>query len=83
MIPSSRCLRSCRPVIRRLQRSAFSSQAQISSGLTEEQQDFQEVAMTFARRDLLPNAAQWDQHKQFSVTTLRQAAELGVLRYCY
>lgn len=33
--------------------------------------------MTFAKRDLLPNAAQWDQHKQFSVSTLRQAAELG------
>ena len=39
--------------------------------------------MTFAKRDLLPNAAQWDQHKQFSVTALRQAAKLGVLRYCY
>ena len=70
-------------MIRRLQQLAFSSQAQINSGLTEEQQDFREVAMAFAKRDLLPNAAQWDQRKQFSVTTLRQAAELGVLRYCH
>ena len=35
------------------------------------------MAEDFARRELLPYAASWDEKKHFPVDTLRAAAELG------
>lgn len=35
------------------------------------------MAEDFAKRELLPNAARWDEQKHFPVDTLRAAADLG------
>jgi alkylation response protein AidB-like acyl-CoA dehydrogenase len=45
--------------------------------LSEDQAAFQAVARDFAREALLPQAAEWDEHKIFPVETLRAAAALG------
>ncbi|KAK9918720.1 hypothetical protein WJX75_006265 [Coccomyxa subellipsoidea] len=45
--------------------------------LSEDQLEFQRTAREFAAKELLPNAAKWDEEKHFPVDTLRQAAELG------
>ena len=42
-----------------------------------QQAEFQQVARDFAARELLPNAAKWDQEKHFPVDTLRAAAQMG------
>ena len=49
----------------------------LSSAWTCPQAEFQQVARDFAARELLPNAAKWDQEKHFPVDTLRAAAEMG------
>jgi alkylation response protein AidB-like acyl-CoA dehydrogenase len=41
------------------------------------QAEFKRIALDFARKELLPNAAKWDEQKHFPVGTLRAAAELG------
>jgi len=45
--------------------------------LSEDQASFQETARIFAREQMLPYAAEWDETKHFPVETLRRAAELG------
>jgi alkylation response protein AidB-like acyl-CoA dehydrogenase len=45
--------------------------------LTAEQIAVQETARHFAERELLPNAAAWDEEQIFPVETLRRAAGLG------
>ena len=50
---------------------------QASFGLTKDQQEFRLVAEDFARKELLPFAAQWDSTKHFPVDKLRAAAQLG------
>ena len=45
--------------------------------LTEEQRAFQELARNFARDEMAPNAAAWDQGSVFPADTLRQGAALG------
>ncbi len=45
--------------------------------LSEEQRSFREVARDFARAEMAPNAARWDEEKTFPVETLRAAAALG------
>ena len=45
--------------------------------LSEEQLAFQETARDFARAELLPNAAEWDEKEIFPVEALRKAAALG------
>ncbi len=45
--------------------------------LTEEQRAFQEAARTFARNEMLPHAARWDEEHIFPRETLQRAAELG------
>ena len=45
--------------------------------LTAEQSAIQATARHFAERELLPNAATWDEERIFPVETLRQAAALG------
>ena len=45
--------------------------------LSEDQLAFQETARDFARADLLPHAAEWDEGQVFPVEALRKAAALG------
>jgi alkylation response protein AidB-like acyl-CoA dehydrogenase len=45
--------------------------------LSEEQQAFQQTARDFAEAEMLPNAARWDEDKEFPAETLRKAAKLG------
>jgi alkylation response protein AidB-like acyl-CoA dehydrogenase len=45
--------------------------------LTDEQRAIQEMAQAFARDELAPNAARWDEESHFPVDVLRQAAALG------
>lgn len=45
--------------------------------LTEEQLAFQQAAKDFARGELEPNAARWDEEKIFPIEQLRAAGELG------
>lgn len=62
-----------------LQRSLSSAgpTRQFAGGLTEEQEEFKQVANAFARKELLPYSAKWDSTKHFPVDTLRAAAQLG------
>ena len=70
---NSLCIHHC------LGRSITSSYVinQSVGGLTEEQQEFKQVAQDFARKELLPFSAKWDSTKHFPVDTLRAAAALG------
>ncbi|KAJ7550114.1 hypothetical protein O6H91_07G083900 [Diphasiastrum complanatum] len=45
--------------------------------LTSDQLQFQALATEFARKELLPFAAEWDEHKHFPVDVIRKAANLG------
>jgi hypothetical protein len=45
--------------------------------LSEEQRAFQDLARGFAKTELAPQAAAWDEHCVFPVETLRAAARLG------
>ena len=45
--------------------------------LSEDQAAFQETARGFAREQLLPHAAEWDENKVFPAAQLRAAAALG------
>ena len=70
---SSLCIHRC------LGRSITSGYAanQSVGGLTEEQQEFKQVAQDFAKKELLPFSAKWDSTKHFPIDTLRAAAALG------
>ncbi|KAB0403429.1 hypothetical protein E2I00_000441 [Balaenoptera physalus] len=48
-----------------------------STGLNEEQKEFQKVAFDFAAREMAPNMAEWDQKELFPVDVMRKAAQLG------
>lgn len=45
--------------------------------LTEEQKDFTEAAKTFAKTEMAPYAAQWDEKKIFPKATIKKAGEMG------
>jgi alkylation response protein AidB-like acyl-CoA dehydrogenase len=45
--------------------------------LGEEQQAFQQTARDFAEAEMLPNAARWDEEKEFPAEVLRKGAKLG------
>jgi hypothetical protein len=45
--------------------------------LTEEQLGMQALAHDFAREQMLPHAAKWDEQKIFPVEVMREAANLG------
>ena len=45
--------------------------------LSHDQRAMQEMARGFARAELAPNAAAWDERRVFPVETLRKAADLG------
>lgn len=46
--------------------------------LTEEQLAFRDMAREFAREQMLPFAAEWDEKSVFPIDTLKQAAQLGL-----
>lgn len=48
-----------------------------SFSLSNEQREFQELALSFAKNKLLPFSAHWDRQHFFPVDTLREAAGLG------
>ncbi|XP_033262925.1 isobutyryl-CoA dehydrogenase, mitochondrial isoform X4 [Orcinus orca] len=48
-----------------------------STGLNEEQKEFQKVAFNFAAQEMAPNMAEWDQKELFPVDVMRKAAQLG------
>ncbi|WP_376966456.1 isobutyryl-CoA dehydrogenase [Azospirillum sp. A26] len=50
----------------------------MSFELTEDQVAIRDMALSFAREELAPNAVEWDQKKHFPVDTLRAAGELGM-----
>eukprot|EP01030_Chromulinospumella_sphaerica_P018037 gene18037-17884_t len=45
--------------------------------LTDDQRAIQEMAQAFARDELAPHAAKWDEESHFPIDVLRQAAGLG------
>eukprot|EP00455_Lapot_gusevi_P034293 TRINITY_DN3775_c0_g1_i4.p1 TRINITY_DN3775_c0_g1~~TRINITY_DN3775_c0_g1_i4.p1 ORF type:complete len:410 (+),score=117.49 TRINITY_DN3775_c0_g1_i4:74-1303(+) len=67
--------RLCRSVLQRPVRAFHTLDASI--GLTEEQKEFQKVALDFAETELKPYAEQWDAEKYFPKETLQKAAQLG------
>ncbi|XP_061870194.1 isobutyryl-CoA dehydrogenase, mitochondrial isoform X1 [Colius striatus] len=48
-----------------------------SAGLTEEQKEFQKVALDFAAKEMAPHMAEWDEKEIFPVEAMRKAAQLG------
>jgi len=55
----------------------------MSFGLSEEQLEFMNAARAFARGELAPYAAQWDEEKHFPIDKIRAAGELGFCgMYC-
>ncbi|WP_189534994.1 acyl-CoA dehydrogenase family protein [Paludibacterium paludis] len=45
--------------------------------LTEEQRAFQDAARGFARHELAPHAARWDEDETFPIDVIRRAGEMG------
>jgi alkylation response protein AidB-like acyl-CoA dehydrogenase len=45
--------------------------------LSEEQEAFRQTAREFAEAEMLPNAARWDEEKEFPAETLQKGARLG------
>ncbi|NWI47052.1 ACAD8 protein, partial [Picathartes gymnocephalus] len=48
-----------------------------STGLTEDQKEFQKVALDFAAKEMAPYMAEWDEKEIFPVEMMRKAAQLG------
>jgi alkylation response protein AidB-like acyl-CoA dehydrogenase len=48
-------------------------------GLTSEQELIRETAREFAEKELVPNAPEWDQNRQFPVEAVKKLSELGFL----
>eukprot|EP01132_Coremiostelium_polycephalum_P006059 gene6059-7547_t len=57
--------------------SKYTSFPDPSVGLSEEQKEFQNAALTFANEQLLPFAPKWDKEEIFPRDVLREAASLG------
>ncbi|KAL4422755.1 hypothetical protein ABPG75_008952 [Micractinium tetrahymenae] len=57
--------------------AASTSLADPNFDLTEDQQQFKHVAEMFAREELAPFSAEWDEKHHFPVETLKKAADLG------
>uniref|UniRef100_T1JMS5 Isobutyryl-CoA dehydrogenase, mitochondrial n=1 Tax=Strigamia maritima TaxID=126957 RepID=T1JMS5_STRMM len=48
-----------------------------SIGLSTEQKQIQQVAIDFARKEMMPNMSKWDQEEIFPTVVMKKAAELG------
>ncbi|XP_066924784.1 isobutyryl-CoA dehydrogenase, mitochondrial-like isoform X1 [Clytia hemisphaerica] len=46
-------------------------------GLDEDRQSIQELALSFAAKEMAPNMLKWDEQEHFPLDTLKSAAELG------
>jgi alkylation response protein AidB-like acyl-CoA dehydrogenase len=59
--------------------TAHTYPGELSGGihLTEEQLGMQALAHDFAREQMLPHAAKWDEQKIFPVDVMKEAAKLG------
>lgn len=68
-------LHALRPVFQVFSRNNYS--IPLDKGLTDDQKMLQQMALNFAREELMPHAEEWDRTKFFPVDTLRQAASLG------
>jgi hypothetical protein len=55
----------------------LASTLDLSLGLTDEQKQFQQVALDFAATHMKPHAEHWDANKVFPIDCLRGAAQLG------
>lgn len=53
----------------------------ISFELTEEQQQFKDLAHEFAEKEMRPVAAEYDEKEEFPWPVLKKAAEVGLLSY--
>ncbi|XP_059723178.1 isobutyryl-CoA dehydrogenase, mitochondrial isoform X2 [Haemorhous mexicanus] len=60
-----------------LGRRGIASCIDLSTGLTEDQKEFQKVALDFAAKEMAPYMAEWDEKEIFPVETMRKAAQLG------
>jgi hypothetical protein len=49
----------------------------VGAGLADEQLQFQQVALDFATKEMLPKAKDWDENEVFPVEELRKLAALG------
>jgi len=49
----------------------------VDFALSDEQLAFQEAARSFARGELTPNAARWDEDHEFPIATIKRAGEIG------
>jgi hypothetical protein len=49
----------------------------VDFSLNEDQRAFKDMAASFSRDELAPNAKEWDEQSIFPIPTLRKAAELG------
>jgi alkylation response protein AidB-like acyl-CoA dehydrogenase len=82
MIGRAECQGNCRHDPWRRRRGAdiiapAGEEPAMDFSLSEEQRAVRETARQFAARELVPNAARWDEECIFPVETLRQAAALG------
>ncbi|RUS29791.1 acyl-CoA dehydrogenase/oxidase [Jimgerdemannia flammicorona] len=59
------------------QRRNFSATIDPSIGLTDEQKEYQEMARSFADKELSPSMQVWDEKEVFPVDVLKKGAELG------
>jgi alkylation response protein AidB-like acyl-CoA dehydrogenase len=50
----------------------------VDFNLNDDQIAFKEMAETFAREELMPNAARWDKEEHFPIDVLKRAALLGL-----
>lgn len=55
----------------------FSSVIDPSYGLDDDQKSIQELAVSFAEKEMFPQMLHWDEHEIFPRETLQAAAELG------
>jgi acyl-CoA dehydrogenase len=54
----------------------------VSFSLSEEQSEIKELAMKFAKNEMIPNASKYDQEAQFPKEILQKAWEIGLLNTC-
>lgn len=54
----------------------------LNFSLTQEQKDIKEMAMKFAKNEMIPFASEYDEHGKFPTEIMKKAWELGLLNTC-
>lgn len=54
----------------------------LNFNLSEEQKALQELSQKFAKNEMIPHAAQYDETAQFPKDIIKKAFELGLMNYC-